>query len=106
MDAKYNQYRKGDTFDGRKYTFPFDLTGASILIQFRETPQSSVAFEFKTIDNTLRVPEPSNGEVFMYPRYMDYPAATYQYDIQITFSTGRTKTYAADTLTIFQDISR
>jgi hypothetical protein len=106
MDTKYNQYRKGDTFDGRKIKFPFDLTGASILIQFRETPQSSVAFEFKTIDNTLRVPEPNNGEVFMYPRDMDYPAATYKYDIQITFASGRTKTYAADKLIIFPDISR
>ena len=107
MNTKYNHYRKGDTFNGRKYTFPFDLTGASILIQYRETPTSSVVFEYKTADNTLLVPDPTTGEVFMTPRIMNYPVAKYCYDIQITFADGRIKTVDTnDYLTLFQDVSR
>jgi hypothetical protein len=107
MESKYNFYRKDDTFNGRKYTFPFDLTGAVILCQFKVKPALNVVtFEYKSEDGSITVPTPTNGEIFFQPRRMSYPTSIYYYDIQITFSNGTVKTYAQDKLEIFQDVSR
>lgn len=102
----FNDYRKGDDWDGRLYKFPFDLTGASVLVQFRSAPLKPVIFQFSTVDNTIEIPDPSNGEIYLRGRKLEYAVGTYFYDVQITFADGRVKTYAEDKLSIFQDISK
>lgn len=106
MTPSYNKYRKGDTYNGRKITFPFDMTGVNVLIQFKESLSSTLTFEYKTEDGTITVPNPINGEIFLMPRIMEYPANTYNYDIQLTFTNGSVKSYAQDKLIIFTDVSR
>jgi hypothetical protein len=103
---KYNQYKKGDTWKGRKITFPFDLTGVSVLCQFKPDITSDYStFVFKTEDNTILIPLPLTGEMFFKPRIMNYPVGMYYYDVQLTFPNGDVVSYIPDTLTILQDIT-
>lgn len=53
-------HKVGDTWNGFSFTLededtmlPVDLTGVSVLIQFKITPNSITAFEFKTSDGTV-----------------------------------------------------
>lgn len=102
MNPKYNLYRKGDVWNGRKYKFPFDLTGAVIVIQFKEEKTNTVAFEYKTSDGTITVPSPeTDKEIILQPRIMNYPEAIYVYGIKITFPNNYPTTYCVDKLTIF-----
>jgi hypothetical protein len=103
METAYNLYRKGNTWNGRKLKFPWDLTGARIVMEFKTSPSSSVIFEYKTDDNTLLMPDPSSGEFWMAPRKMEYPAATYIYSVKIYFENGKFISYNVDKLTLFDD---
>lgn len=105
MDNLYNQYRKGDTWNGRSLTFPFSLVGVSIVAQFKRDPDSAAVFEYKTADATITTDLALNKCFFM-PRKMDYPKGVYYYDIQLTFPNGTVKSYAADKLIIFQDVTK
>ena len=106
LQPKFNQYRRGDTFNGRKYKFPFSLVGVGILMQFKTNKEGRATFEFKTEDNSIAVPDPLSGEMFMEKRLMNYKPDKYFYDIQLTFADGIVRTYAEDIMVIFQDVSR
>jgi hypothetical protein len=107
MNTVYNQYRKGDTWEGREYIFPFDLTGCTIVCQFKVLSESNiVAFSYKSEDNTIIINDSVNGKITFQSRIMDYPVAIYNYDIQITFPSGRVSSYATDKMTIFTDVTR
>lgn len=82
---------KGNTFLGLQFKYnkevdgaivPGDLTGASILIQFRLNYKSGVAFEFSTADNTIVISDLSNFTLM--PRDMNYDAHKYVSDIKLT----------------------
>ena len=106
MSCSNNNYfediKKGNTFTGLKMSFfdgvgdtktAMDLTGASIVIAFRKAEGQNVAFEFKTADNTITIPTPTNGEIFLQPRDMNYTAYTYIFDVVVTTLSGTIYTY-------------
>lgn len=104
---------KGDTFKGCAQRFyngkdegktPMDLTGASILIQFKKGVGQSAVFKFDTADNTITIPTPTNGVALLAPRKMDYPAFNYIFDVQVTFANGFVKTFFTNNWRICQDV--
>lgn len=109
---------KGDTWDGFMFKLedetefgseiyePVDLTGCTIISQFKTTPKGGVVFEFKTSDNTITIPDPINGEFFYEERIINYPANTYIFDCQITFPSGVVFSIDPDYFRIKQDISQ
>ena len=96
---------KGDTIPAKKIIFGFDLTGAIIKMNFKTQVNSKVAFFWSTVDNSIVVTNPVNGEVTINAKKIDVAPAAYVYDVQITFADGRNKTYFNGTITIVQDIT-
>jgi len=94
---------KGNTFNSRKITFPFSITGACIVMQFRRRAESAVIFEWKTADDTIEIL--SDTEVLMTTKTMDFSPYNYSYDTVITFLDGTTQTYFEGKLKINENIS-
>lgn len=99
-----NKYKQGATFDGRSYTFPFEITGAKFLIQFKTAPAGRAIFEYSN-EEFLLINE-AEKKIILLPRLMNFPVGSYHYDIRVEFLGGRIKTYAADVLLILQNVSR
>jgi hypothetical protein len=108
MSKNYIEDHKiGTTWDGLKILFeeeeelqnnpnetsymPVDLTGVSVLIQFKEKGRDTVIFEFKTEDNTVTIPNPLLGEIFMESRPMDVPKCEYAFTVKLIFPDGSIK---------------
>ena len=104
----FKNHTKGDTFRARQFTFPFSLTGASILMQFRFRPSSATVvgemYEWKSDDDTFEII--SEFVAIMQPKIIDVAAGTYDYDLQITFPTEEVYTFFKGSQKIIQDISR
>lgn len=104
----FKNHKKGDTFKARKFTFPFVITGASILMQFRLKQTSSTIteslYEWKTSDNTFEII--NANVVVMTSKKIDVMPGVYDYDLQITFPNGDVFTYFEGSQKITQDISR
>lgn len=94
---------KGNTFNARKITFPFSITGACMVMQFKKKAEGAVVFEWKTSDDTIEIL--SDTEVLMTLRDMDYGAYSYVYDMVVTLLSGVTFTYFEGTMTINENIS-
>lgn len=88
--------KKGDTFRGWSLKFPNDipLTGYTFLAQFKIASNPKMIFEFKTSDNTItfRDNDPTKSEILFMPRKMDYPPATYVFDIKKYDANGNEET--------------
>jgi hypothetical protein len=104
---------KGDTFTGLKMSFydgvdddktPMDLTGASVVIAFKKGAGQNAVFAFKTSDNTITIPAPANGQIFLMPRIMNYPAYNYVFDVELTFLSGTVETYFKGNWRVCQDV--
>lgn len=104
---------KGDTFKGAKMTFyngvgdtktVMDLTGSSVIIAFKKSKGGTTVFEFKTSDNTITIPTPTNGQIILAPRVMNYPAGNYVFDVQVTNASGVVTTYFENNWKICQDV--
>jgi hypothetical protein len=98
----FKDIKKGDTFTGLKMTFyngtgttktAMNLTGASIVINFKKGEGQNPIFSFKKSDNTITIPTPANGEIFLQPRVMNYPAFNYMFDVVVTTASGTIHTY-------------
>lgn len=105
--------KKGDTFTGCKMTFyngkgttktVMNLTGAKVVLSFKIVKGRKEIFLFSTENNTITIPTPANGEIFLQPRVMNYEALTYVFDVQVTFAGGRVKTFFTNHWKIVQDV--
>lgn len=117
MKATYNfpSHVKGDTFRKRKITITKiingvttkeDLTDCIIILQFKSTPTSPVKYEFTTIDESILITDPLEGEFELQDKILDVSPLTYVYDCQIKFPDTRVKTYFGGKHTIVDDVSR
>lgn len=94
---------KGDTFNSRQITFPFDITNCVIDMQFKQNPHGRVEFKWSTIDNTF---EKINATtIVMKGRVLDFNASKYLSDLQVTYQDGTRYTYFKANLQIIQDIT-
>jgi hypothetical protein len=109
----FKDIKKGDTFTGLKMTFydgigttktAMDLTDVSISIPFKKGVGQNKTFSFETENNTITIPDPLTGEIFLQPRDMNYQAATYIFDVEVTTLGGVKKTYFTNYWKICQDV--
>lgn len=105
----FPNHTKNDTFLARQITFNFDITGASILMQFKANQigqiNGDVFYEWKTDDNSFDIIDPILGIIVMKEKIISAPIGTYCYDLQITYQTGQVITYFKGKQNIIQDIS-
>lgn len=111
MIPTYNfpEHTRNDVFLARQITFNFDITGATILMQFKANQVGNITgpmvFEWKTADNSFEVIDAVLGVVMMKEKQITAPAGVYVYDLQVTFPTNRPITYFKGKINIAQDIS-
>ena len=124
MSYTIPQHIRGDTWDGMEITInedgvPVDLTGSVIVMQFRERADYpevltfSTAFSATSAYSAFTIPqsgmivvtEPLSGLVTIPELLIELPPKTYYYDLQVTFSTGRVRTYLDGTWKILADVS-
>jgi hypothetical protein len=101
----------GDTWEGSQCTVtvnssPLNLTGATIRIDFRATP-NSIALMTLTTTSGITLTTPASG-IFNINQIkkMPLPEGRYYYDVEITLADGTVKTYQYGTMIVGQDISR
>lgn len=91
---------KGNTFKGLVFTVsrnvdgtvtPVDLTGATILIQFKKNYVEPSIFEFKTADSTVIIHD--TNQFTMVERNMAYAPFKYISDIKITLANQDIQTF-------------
>lgn len=94
---------KGRTFNTRKITFPFDVTGCIIEMDFKLQNSKDPVFLWSTIDNTLDII--SSTEVLMTERILDVPVNSYISDLKITFPDGKIYTQFFISLQVLKSIT-
>jgi hypothetical protein len=94
---------KGDTFNSRKITFPFDITDCRIDMQFKVTVRAGISFAWSTEDNTFE--KISSTEVIMKSRILGEAVSGYISDLQVSFEDGTIYTYLRANLQILQDVT-
>ena len=111
-------HKRGDTWGGVDFTLtelqpdlitylPINLTGCSVLMQFKKSHNSAIVMEFSTANGTITIPNPLNGVIKVKGRNIDISAGdTLMYDVQVTYSNGVIETLFEDTWTINNDVSR
>jgi hypothetical protein len=97
---------KGSTFLAMNIKFNFDITGATILMQFKSKSNSPVAFFWETGVNITVVDEP-NGEIILQQvNELTPPSGNYIFDLQVKFADGTSFTYWRGNMTVIDDNSR
>lgn len=106
--------KTGDSWNGMEIEIlndddsPKDLTGATILCQFRDRVGSYTppVLTFATADNSILIPDPTNGKFNFVGRIINVKPTTYYFDIQITFGDGMVNSQLAGQWTVKPDVSR
>lgn len=116
--GEYNfiDHTAGDTFLGIPFAIydkssgtnvPVSLIGAVIKMQIKLNPKDDIVYKELSTDNSLiTIVDAVGGRINIESFNIDFPAGKYFYDIQITFSSGKIRTYIAGTWNILQDITK
>jgi hypothetical protein len=75
-------------------------------MEIREDVDTPTVLEFSTHNNKIQITDEVNGVFTILPSVINIPFGTYKYDIQITFPTGRVKTYITGSWKIIPDITQ
>ena len=111
--AIYNipNQRRGDTWDGipslgiKENGIPVNLSGAAVSMELRQEYDAPVALTLTTTNSTILI-NSNLSSVCIPPFIVDIPPATYLYDIQVVYATGRIKTYVQGNWTIYFDVTK
>jgi len=100
----------GDTFKDKIFTFPFDITGCTFLMQFRKAKvgvnDNLVSFEWKSSDGSFEITDAENGKLLMKKQVVTAEFGLYVSDLQMTKLNGDIETLFNAKLNVIQDISR
>lgn len=114
--AKYNyknQWR-GDTFQFLPFRVETqgdpntakDLTGAAIICQIRKNGPTGVLVKDLSLANGISIENFTTSRVKIEKFLLDFPAANYYYDIQVTFADASIITILHGIIPVVQDTSR
>lgn len=85
---------RGNTFGGVEFQLPagqqFDLEGAAVKIQVRKTTNATVVKELASPADITIIPP---SVIRLNEHLVDIPSGVYKWDMKITFSDTREKTY-------------
>ena len=106
---KLKDLKKGDTYLGAEITLDItpaiDLTGATINMWLRKDKKDNpkVALKLSTTNSELTITAPTIFQIN--EQKIPVNAGFYYYDMEVTFASGRVKTYVEGTWLITEDIS-
>jgi hypothetical protein len=85
-----------------------DLSDCDVFIQFRPNKNlaSPVFLELSTYSDTIKIVIPEMGLISIPRQIINIPTGEYNYDLQINFPTGKSKTYLKGKINILPEITR
>ena len=97
-------HTKGDTFEGFAMSIRvsgslLDLTGASIVMNLRESPVDSTIKASYSVNSGIRIDTTVLGKFYFNTQIIDLHAKKYYYSIQVTTSTGNDYTITGASIT-------
>jgi hypothetical protein len=101
----FPKHIKGDTFKSRSIFFNFDLTGASIKMQFKLKGNKTVAYEWTSTNGSIEIVLGTSGEIIIKQMLLNPPVGIYYYDLQITNILGLVRTIIGGSLEVKQNIT-
>lgn len=109
-EFNFPDHTKDDTFEGVEFILeengsPIDLTGASIRMMLKLTPQDDAALTVFTPSDGLTITDAVNGIFQFDEQVISVDAGEYFYDIEVTDSGGKVTTYVSGRWIICQDIT-
>ena len=107
-----NDRIKNDTFESVNFNIadgggsPIDLTGVAIHIQFRFRQKTGKVVKDITLGSGITLTDAVNG-IFTIDEFtpITFEVDTYYYDAEITFPSGKIKTYVFGIFNVLQDIT-
>ena len=102
---------KGETSDSVAFTAkddvgdPISLVGATIHCQFRYGNETGAVARDNTIGSGITVTDEAGGLFELDAFKLEWAIGKYFYDVQITFASGKEKTYVKGTMDVLQDTS-
>ena len=104
--------RRGDTYNGSQFTLllngsPVDLTGATIAMDMRLTPDGASEKRFETGGKGITIANPPTNGIFSIDEQIIDVAdfGNFYYDIEIALNTGEVKTWIWGIWPIAEDIT-
>ena len=82
-----------DTFQIQRNGVKVDLTGASLNIQFKQTPAGGTMLQLSSPTDIFFI-DAGNGIIGINEKIINLPPATYCYELKIAFADGEMKTWA------------
>jgi hypothetical protein len=106
----FKDHVSGNTFNGQGFRIvvngsPVDLSGAFIKMQLKTSPSAVSALTLDSDSHGITIDETITGRFVIDEQRITAPASVYLYDIQITFSDLKEKTYIRGEWNIIQDIT-
>lgn len=103
---------KNDTFNEVRFTYldgdgnPVDITDCEIRIQFRYRSKTGAIVKNIEVGSGITLTDPTNG-IFTIDEFtpLDWEVDSYYYDVEVTFPSGRIKTYVWGILKVVQDVT-
>jgi hypothetical protein len=104
----------GDTWKGissitiMENSSAVSLLDCDVFLQFRPSKNlaSPVFLELSTYSDTIKIVVPEMGLISIPKQIINIPTGEYNYDLQISFPTGKTKTYLKGKINILPEITR
>ena len=84
---------------------PIDLTGISAVCQFRYSNETGKLAKDLSIGSGLTLTDAAAGKIKIDSFLVDFEVGLYYYDIKLTFSSSKIKTYIKGTLNVLQNVS-
>lgn len=108
--AQYNiQIWRNDTWSNKIALFtgttPINLTGATVEIQVRKTPNGDTAYMTLTVGSGITIGGTDHNEVNI-SALVDINAGSYVYDMAVQFTDLTEKTYVWGTFIVYEDVTK
>lgn len=104
----------GDTWKGvssiniMEDSLSVNLLDCDVLIQFRSNKNlaSPVFLELSTYSDTIKILNSDDGIISIPEQLINIPVGEYDYDLQINFPSGKTKSFLSGKINILPEITR
>lgn len=114
MIYNFPDHISGDTWKGvssitiMENNSAMNLTDCDVFVQFRPNKNlaSPVFLELSTYNQTISIVVPISGIISIPKQIVNMPVGEYNYDLQINFPTGQSKTYLTGTFKILPETTR
>jgi hypothetical protein len=92
--------------DGNVTRNPIDITGATLLLEVKKKKSTPSVLSMTIANDKLEIVDGPGGVLIIKEQIIDIPGDIYYFDLQISFTDNRKKTWIRGYLTVIEDVSK